>query len=458
MFCLTGSVLTAEDTPTLLILVMSVYCHERYSIPVTSEIAFTNLVDNLSDSRSLFTIAGGALGFCGASLNLLSKPLQANRSSMLPCKESNSPYLHSYICLAILGECMCLPWVTISPCISRHMNVPFYLKKPCRCPIHLDTRRSQTMMETLTLFLAFFTISLTTALPQPEHVGQEQLQHDQLNVRVIPTPSLTLSYGGLHTIEGRSDPIPTPTNPNKDAPTLHPRSIPKQATTMNRGVHFTSTTPALPEGGEHWMDQTIPPLTMTVMDKDKRDNAPTAIPTPIVMSYITVTVCPETMPQPRLYSHSHSSSAATITTAPLYPPNPSLHSRPYPSPSPLLPRQNQPQQPLPLPLPSPFCSTTLTPLAAPAITITDCEQRVTFSTEYGYRLLPQPTDGTATQINDGASRAIETVRTFFIAPWYELSYGAVPTGVETVVGATHILASSVWVEGRIEVAETRVGV
>jgi hypothetical protein len=225
------------------------------------------------------------------------------------------------------------------------------------------------------------------------------------------------------------------------------------------------------------MDESIPPLIITEMEK--RDSVPTTVPRQYIASYntssILVTICPSepaTMQLPRPYSPSASAGGAnasnttngsTPTTAPTnhpFPPKPSLHSRPYPSPStpPTLPRQQEP-------LPSnsngtpcttsstttliPICSTTLSPLAASAITITECNQLVTFSSEYGYRLIPASatrgleSDSTATQ---AASRSIETTTTFYVASWYDLPYGSVPSvGVDTVVGSTHISGSSVMV-------------
>lgn len=53
------------------------------------------------------------------------------------------------------------------------------------------------------------------------------------------------------------------------------------------------------------------------------------------------------------------------------------------------------------PIPTPICHTTLSPLAAPLITVTDCHQFVTFSSQQGYAL---------------ASDTVETLTTYYVAP------------------------------------------
>ena len=66
------------------------------------------------------------------------------------------------------------------------------------------------------------------------------------------------------------------------------------------------------------------------------------------------------------------------------------------------------------PIPTPICHTTLSPLAAPLIVVSECHQSVTFSSQFGYVLA------------SGIS-APTVVTTYYVAPWSELHPGSVPT-------------------------------
>ena len=68
------------------------------------------------------------------------------------------------------------------------------------------------------------------------------------------------------------------------------------------------------------------------------------------------------------------------------------------------------------PIPTPICHTVLSPLAAPLILVTACHQSVTFSSQFGYEVA----SGTV-------SPQIETLTTYYVAPWSDLSAGSVPT-------------------------------
>ena len=68
------------------------------------------------------------------------------------------------------------------------------------------------------------------------------------------------------------------------------------------------------------------------------------------------------------------------------------------------------------PFPTPICHTTLSPLAAPLITVIECHQAVTFSSQLGYALAST----TWTPV-------VGTLTTYYFAPWSDLSAGAVPT-------------------------------
>lgn len=68
------------------------------------------------------------------------------------------------------------------------------------------------------------------------------------------------------------------------------------------------------------------------------------------------------------------------------------------------------------PIATPICHTTLSPLAAPLITVTECHQSVTFSSQFGYALA----SGTS-------APTVETITTYYVVPWSDLSVGSVPT-------------------------------
>ena len=100
------------------------------------------------------------------------------------------------------------------------------------------------------------------------------------------------------------------------------------------------------------------------------------------------------------------------------------------------------------------CATTLTGLAS-KIPVTDCAQNVTFSSEYGYILvtptltpsaLPASTNMAifnATGVSNSSLAAmitpppaIQTLTTYFIAPWAELTAGTAPSDVTRKVCTT----------------------
>ncbi|KAL8772123.1 MAG: hypothetical protein Q9194_004695 [Teloschistes cf. exilis] len=72
------------------------------------------------------------------------------------------------------------------------------------------------------------------------------------------------------------------------------------------------------------------------------------------------------------------------------------------------------------------CATTLTPVGAPPLPITACDQEVTFSTDHGYR--PAPTSTESTDSGSDGSRAIETLTTFYLADWTDVATG-LPRGL-----------------------------
>lgn len=83
-----------------------------------------------------------------------------------------------------------------------------------------------------------------------------------------------------------------------------------------------------------------------------------------------------------------------------------------------------------------ICHSTLTPLASPAITITDCIQQVTFSTDHGYTIVP-----------GNKTSSIIDLTSYYAARWDVIENG-LPTGqgIRKEVCSTGTIAgcSSVW--------------
>ena len=74
------------------------------------------------------------------------------------------------------------------------------------------------------------------------------------------------------------------------------------------------------------------------------------------------------------------------------------------------------------------CATTLTGLAS-TVPITRCDQHVTFSSEYGFSLATPSTNASVT----AATPSINTLITFYMAPWQSLGAGTSPSDVDTKV-------------------------
>ena len=83
-----------------------------------------------------------------------------------------------------------------------------------------------------------------------------------------------------------------------------------------------------------------------------------------------------------------------------------------------------------------ICATILTGLAT-RVTVTDCDQEVTFSSQWGFELeTPAPitsslTNSSTTTISP--SPTIQTLMTYFRAPWQSLTAGYVPKDIEATV-------------------------
>lgn len=143
------------------------------------------------------------------------------------------------------------------------------------------------------------------------------------------------------------------------------------------------------------------------------------------MQYVTsyspiMTFCPlaalplsPNFPTSGLPTASANHTNATLPSSDILPRNSDLAAKP------ILPRQIANVSTCSIfrePIPTPICHTTLSPLAAPPILVTACHQCVTFSSQFGYVL----TSGTA-------SAEVETLTTYYEAPWTDLSAGSVPT-------------------------------
>lgn len=83
------------------------------------------------------------------------------------------------------------------------------------------------------------------------------------------------------------------------------------------------------------------------------------------------------------------------------------------------------------------CATTLTALDK-QYTLTNCNEGLTFSTEYGYILTtPSPTVAANASVDDTATitaaPTIETLTTYYLAPWQQLTAGTAPSEVDLKV-------------------------
>ena len=82
-----------------------------------------------------------------------------------------------------------------------------------------------------------------------------------------------------------------------------------------------------------------------------------------------------------------------------------------------------------------ICHTTLSPLASPVIPITDCYQRVTFSTDHGYTLVSSagPPYG---NISTSTAVSVKVLTSYYVAPWQYLYTGIPADAVDVVVCST----------------------
>jgi hypothetical protein len=85
------------------------------------------------------------------------------------------------------------------------------------------------------------------------------------------------------------------------------------------------------------------------------------------------------------------------------------------------------------PMETTVCATTLTGLAS-KVTITDCDQEVTFSTECGFSLeMPTPTSTTNGSSLITPAPAVRRLFTYYLAPWQSMTAGETPSDVDVKI-------------------------
>ena len=82
-----------------------------------------------------------------------------------------------------------------------------------------------------------------------------------------------------------------------------------------------------------------------------------------------------------------------------------------------------------------ICHTMLSPLASPVIPITNCYQRVTFSTDHGYTLIA-PSVSRNGNISITAAMTVQTLESYYVAPWQYVYTGVPADVVDKVVCST----------------------
>ena len=82
-----------------------------------------------------------------------------------------------------------------------------------------------------------------------------------------------------------------------------------------------------------------------------------------------------------------------------------------------------------------ICHTTLSPLASPVIPITNCYQRITFSTDHGYTLVA-PSASWKGNISVTAALTVQTLESYYVAPWQYVYTGVPADVVDKVVCST----------------------
>ena len=95
-----------------------------------------------------------------------------------------------------------------------------------------------------------------------------------------------------------------------------------------------------------------------------------------------------------------------------------------------------------IPTETSVCATSLSPLGADPIAVTDCNQYVTYSTQYGYNLA-QPTPSAGATKASEIEEAVQTVKTYYAATWTDVKPGVKPTGgIEVICAGDHACTTS----------------
>lgn len=215
-------------------------------------------------------------------------------------------------------------------------------------------------------------------------------------------------------------------------PDIHRQQLERRAVVFSTSSHLSSTTSHLSSTTSHFSSTTshvssttsskftVPVLTIiTIRATPIRITEQRQL----VASYSPImTICPlasqalplqPSFPTSGLPTASANDTNATLSSSGILPRNPDLAAKP------VFPRQIANVSTCSIfwePIPTPICHTTLSPLAAPLIIVTACHQSVTFSSQFGYEIA----SGTA-------SLKVETLTTYYVVPWSDLSAGSVPT-------------------------------
>ncbi|KAL9639549.1 MAG: hypothetical protein Q9164_000867 [Protoblastenia rupestris] len=277
--------------------------------------------------------------------------------------------------------------------------------------------------------------SFTPTLLPVTNDGTPTLQAVDLPTPFLPPP-LSLQHGGEHVYvpiprPGRN-PVPSPFRPQRlnllngdlRTPVAAPRpslerrdddaSVSPPLTLSIGGERTLNSlpSPAIPKRDAPTPSAITNPILTTITPSPNAPGIPITQQSQTITSYTAITRC--SSPQPAISPSQNLSSTAipsscTITLAPIV---------------------------------TPICHTTLSPLAAQPIPVTACDQYVTFSSEYGYTLVPaNRTSAPAAPHSDSTPRyqmsEVKTLTTYSAALWEDVKAGEVVSGEvrEVVCGA-----------------------
>ncbi|CAD6569662.1 MAG: hypothetical protein ASARMPREDX12_002866 [Alectoria sarmentosa] len=206
---------------------------------------------------------------------------------------------------------------------------------------------------------------------------------------------------------------------------IHEQQVERRTVVPSTSSHLSSTSSHLSSMSSHLSSTTSLPSSIPILTIITIRATPIRITEQ--MQYVTsyspiMTMCPlagQALPLQSNFPVSGVPTAwandtnATLPLSGILPRNPGLADKS------ILPRETANVSTCSIfwePIPTPICHTTLSPLAAPLILVTACHQSVTFSSQFGYELAHGTT-----------SPNVETLTTYYVAPWSDLSAGSVPT-------------------------------